>query len=366
MELKSKSMSAKPESEKPLTSHSQCDCLETPCGGSDGNGIRAAVKISAAIIAAVLGVSVAAWLLFRAVFVNIEPPSYQNEFPAMGTVAKVTVYSSENDLVTANEICQREFDTVSRICSLYDPESELSRLNASAASAPFVCSPEMWELLLRSKQAYIDSDGYFDITVKPLMDLWGFYRQRGKNAPTDMEIAQTMSVIGFDKLQFDEKRRTILFTRPGMALDLGGIAKGYVADRAAAKIAAAGICTGVIDIGGNLRMLPELPPRKDFYRVAVRDPRDRNKVLPEPLKVKANEAVSTSGDYERFVTYNGKKYGHIISPKDGRPSIVSAVTVIADTAMDADVFSTSCSLGGEALAEKLRAKYPNIQIYFTR
>ena len=113
-------------------------------------------------------------------------------------------------------------------------------------------------------------------------------------------------------------------------------------------------------------MLPEPPPGKEFYKVAIRDPHDRSKTLPEPLNVKAGAAVSTSGDYERFVVYEGKKYGHIISPKTGRPGIVSAVTVVAGNALDADVFSTSCAVGGEKTAEKLKEKYPDIEIHFTR
>ena len=151
-----------------------------------------------------------------------------------------------------------------------------------------------------------------------------------------------------------------------MALDLGGIAKGYAVDRAYDAINAAGIRAGVIDIGGNLRMLPEPPPGKKFYLVSIRDPHHRESVLPDQLKVAPGKAVSTSGDYERFVVFNNRRYGHIISPKTGSPTTASAVSVIAGTAVDADIYSTSCSLGGEAVAAGIKQEKPETEIIFTR
>ena len=294
-----------------------------------------------------------------------EVPVISSAFPSMGTLAKVSVYTSEEDLTLAFTLCKERFEKVEKLCSLYDPESELSRINAQAAHAPVVCSPEMWTLLMRSRQAYRESGGNFDISVKPLMDLWGFYRKK-ERAPSDEEIVQVMKKVGFDKLIFNEKERSILFSVPGMALDMGGIAKGYAADMAAADIVAAGVRSVVVDIGGNLRMLPEPPPGKNFYTVGIRNPSGKGKILPGLLKVAPGMAVSTSGDYERFVIYQGKRYGHIISPVSGRPTAVSAVTVVASKALDADIFSTVCCLGGRNIARKLQDKFPEITIRFAR
>ena len=130
--------------------------------------------------------------------------------------------------------------------------------------------------------------------------------------------------------------------------------------------AAAGITSGVIDIGGNLRMLSEPPPGKKYYTVGIRDPEKKKKILHGLLKIIPGMAVSSSGDYERFVTYNGVRHSHIISPRTGYPAKISAVTVVASNAMDADIFSTACCLGGEKTAEKLRTKFPEIKIRFTR
>lgn len=335
-----------------------------PAGKESAGSAGGVWKICGVALVAVLVISFAAWQVFsRLMPENVQV--FRNEFPAMGTVANISVYTSEADLERANELCQREFASVVEVCSLFNPDSELVQLNSSAADMPFVCSPMMWELLMRAKKAYQESGGKFDITVKPLMDLWGFYRKRGM-PPSAKEIAEVKEVVGFDKLVFDEKSRSVRFSRPGMALDFGGIAKGYAADRAAAAIVAAGITSGVIDIGGNLRMLPEPPPKKKFYKVAIRDPKNSARVLDIQLTVKPGMAVSTSGDYERFVIYQGKRYGHIISPETGCPAAVCAVTVVADSAVDADVFSTSCCLGGKDMAEVLKKRYPSIQIHFTR
>ena len=316
-------------------------------------------------------ISIAALFLLTALlFVILKtlpetPEAHSCAFPVMGTIAQITVYAPEAELNRADELTRREFDRVTALCSLYDPASELSRINASAADAPVVCSPDMWQILMRAKRAYRESGGQFDITVKPLMDLWGFYRKRDQ-VPSDAEIDRTMKMVGFDKLRFDEKARTVFFTVPGMALDLGGIGKGFAVDLAAKALTEAGFTSGVIDLGGNLRMLTQPPPGKKFYNVAIRDPHDRDRVLPETLQVTPGMAVSTSGDYERFVIYNGKKYSHLLSPLTGRPGSVSAVTVVAPTAMDADVYSTSCALGGETTAAEIQKNDPETTIRFTR
>ena len=288
------------------------------------------------------------------------------EFPVMGTICSISIYGSEAQLNSALAAGKAEFDRVNAACSLYNPGSELSLLNATASHRDFRCSEAMWFLIKRAQQAYLESDGNFDITVKPLMDLWGFYRKRGDTPPSAAEIREVLKRVGFDKLILDDARRTIRFSVPDMALDMGGIAKGYAADLAMSAIVRCGITAGVVDIGGNLRFLPEPPPGRSFYRVAVRDPEQPEKTLPETLEIKPAMAVSTSGDYERFVTLKGKHYGHIISPKTGLPGKTRTVTVICPRALDADVFSTSCAIGNENTVAQLQKIYPELQIIFVK
>ncbi len=286
------------------------------------------------------------------------------EFPIMGTVGAFSIYGSENDLRKAFAVGKAEFDRVNNACSLFNKGSELSRLNAVAGVREFRCSEMMWHLLKRAEKAYIESDGAFDITVKPLMDLWGFYRKHGSTPPSAAEIARVKKCVGFSKLILNEKNRSIRFSVPEMALDLGGIAKGYAADLAAKALLEAGITAGIVDLGGNLRFLKDPPPGKKHYSVAIRDPFAPGKVLNKRLRIAPGFAVSTSGNYERFVILGNKRYGHIISPLTGYPSETVSVTAIAPTALDADIFSTSACINGKKIADKLSKLYPGSGFYF--
>ena len=319
--------------------------------------------VAGLIIAALLGIIPAAAFFYCSGKSKVS--GYHQQFRTMGTIANFTLYTSTPEEFTeACRLGKAEYQKVIKLADLRDPASELSKLNAHAGKAPFPCSPDMWELLMRAEVAWKESSGNFDITVKPLMVLWGFYRKRSQ-LPTDAEIKAAMACTGFNKLQFDREKRTVKFTVPGMALDLGGIAKGYALDRAAEKIIASGVKCGVLDLGGNLKLLPQPPPGKKFYSIGIRNPANPVKLLKKNLQLPGNSAVSTSGDYERFVTIDNRRFGHIINPHSGVPEARTAVTVTTKSALDADIFSTSAYLGGEECSRRLKQHYPGSNFYFT-
>ena len=291
---------------------------------------------------------------------------FERTFPVMGTVAKFTFYGPPEAAREAADQAGAAFDRVVELCNLYDSGSELSRLNAKAAEEPFVCSPELWYLLLEARKAYLFSDGAFDITAKPLMDLWGFYRKRGDTLPSRQESAEAQAKVGLDKASFDDAARSVKFTVPGMSFDLGGIAKGYAVDRAAEEAGKAGIRRGVIDLGGNLRLLPKPPPGQEAYRVGIRNPQKRGELLDDVLEL-CDVSLSTSGDYERFVTIGGRRYGHIMNPVTGLPTQDGgSVTVIAPSALLADWLSTAVFLGGEELARRAESAFSGVAVIITR
>lgn len=221
-------------------------------------------------------------------------------------------------------------------------------------------------LLLESRKAYAFSDGAFDITSKPLMDLWGFYQKRGGSLPTELEIAEAQSRVGLNKVIFNDDDRSVKFTVPGMSFDLGGIAKGYAVDRAFEAVSKFGIRRGVINLGGNLRLFPEPPPGRNAYRVGVRNPENKSELLEETLEL-CNVSLSTSGDYERFVTIGGVQYGHIMNPVTGRPTQgTHSVTVIAPSALLADWLSTAIFLQGEALAHRAESSFGGVAVLIAR
>lgn len=311
------------------------------------------------------GLILAALLLLAGVrlITSTQKPRPRREtfiFQTMGTVAGFMWDDTAPDAaLKLNERASGAFELVVRTANLRDPESEISRLNAAAGERAFACSPLMWTMLTESRFAWEFSGGAFDITVKPLMDLWGFYRKRGK-APSEQEIAEAKKRVGFDKLIFDDGNRTVRFREKGMALDLGGIAKGFALDLAAEAVREG---KGVLDLGGNLKFLPALPGgKKHFYSVGIKDPAAPERLY-KYIKAEPGMSVSTSGNYERNVTYGGKTYGHIMDPEKGfPPQARHSVTVVCPSAMRADWLSTAVFLRGRKLAEKVEKEIPRSRV----
>ena len=270
--------------------------------------------------------------------------------PVMGTVCECKFELDGGDQQEALKAVNEAFAEVMELANLYNPDSELSRLNASAHLKPFVCSDKLYTLLCESRKAYELSGGSFDISVKPLMDLWGFYRKQGKIPPAP-DIAKAGQLCGLDKLIFNDAERSVYFPRKGMALDLGGIAKGFALDLAVEKLAAKGVSVrrGMINLGGNIYLLG----KGQSYRIGIKDP-SNPEVIKEVITLNAPGAVSSSGDYERFVILEGKKFGHIIDPATGSPATRSyAATVFASSGIKSDWMSTTLYLRGKESANRL-------------
>ena len=276
-------------------------------------------------------------------------------FMVFNTVCKVTVYENVKVEMAYKEIIQR-MTALHNLINVYDPESELSRLNSIAFQADFHCSDELWEILCAGRQAYTETEGAFDPTVGPLMKLWGFHGKRN-TIPTDEEIVSALAKVGLDKVEFDDVKHTVRFAREGVALDFGGIAKGYACDIVAEVLRFSGFTRYMIDLGGNIQ-LSELPPKgQKLFRVGIRDPMNKEQVL-EVLELKGC-SIATSGNYERSRVIDGRRIGHIMDPKDGRPGEFHAsVSAITPRGVDSDVFSTAVFVRGEHLARKLADKHP--------
>ena len=295
---------------------------------------------------------------------NTEQPLTRT-YPIMGTWAQISLYG---DPKTTNEAfirIQNAFNQVNNHCSRFIPKSELSKLNASAYDRPFKCSKLLWNALQQSNFFYKMTDGAFDITITPLMKLWGFYRKQNK-IPSKQEISVALTKVGMNKVKFNSKNKTVSFSIKGITLDLGGIAKGYAVDLAYDSIKDLNIKSGIINLGGNIRTLQEPPPGKKHYIIGVRDPFDKSEIMNGAVKVN-NEALATSGDYEQFVVIDGKRFTHIINPLTGYPiKDMAASTIICKNATWADALSTSVFLKGRNFAEKLHQKYPDINILIVK
>ncbi len=283
------------------------------------------------------------------------PQPVQRNFPVMGTWAQLTLYGEKAG--EAADKVREIFLEVEKVCNRFDPESELSKLNASAATAPFACSPILWKVLLESKRFHEISGGTFDVTIEPLMKLWGFYREQ-KKLPTHDDVKEALRNVGFDKIVFDEKSHTVAFKQQGVKIDLGGLAKGYAVDLACETVKPFGVTCGIVNLGGNLRCLPAPPPEKQRFTVGVRNPFTKDGLLGTVELLDASTA--TSGNYERSVTIEGRRYTHIMDVTTGRPveKMISA-TVVCPTATDADGLSTTVFINGETFARRYHEAHPD-------
>ncbi|HVS76211.1 MAG TPA: FAD:protein FMN transferase [Steroidobacteraceae bacterium] len=233
-----------------------------------------------------------------------------------------------------------EMHHVDDVMSDFKPDSQLSRINEHAAQHPVVVSPELYDLIRLSTHYSRITDGAFDITVE---SVWRLYHFRRHIHPTDAEIEALLPTVNWRNLILDDRRHSIRFARPGMAIGLGGIAKGYAVDRSIDILKAMGIRHAIVTAGGDSRLLGDHRGRP--WMVAIMDPWDLHKVVTRvPL---SNEAISTSGDYYRGFVQNGVRYDHILSPLTGHSAqLVRSASIIAPTATQTDGMSKTAFILG--------------------
>jgi thiamine biosynthesis lipoprotein ApbE len=280
----------------------------------------------------------------------------------MGTFAEVSAYShDEKTAGKAIEGALDEMERMDRIMSNYKNNSELSQLNKEAGKSPAPCQEELLDVLLQSHYYSELSGGAFDITVSPIVALWGFFHEKG-HVPPDKEIEKLLPAISYKNIIINKnadpkKPSTVFFKNTQTQIDLGAIGKGYAVDKALGIMKNFGINNACINLGGNIYVLGT-PPDKNAWKIGIQHPRDNNEILGY-LELK-NEATATSGDYERFFEFKGKRYSHIINPLTGRPvSGTIATTIVAPTSTQVDALSTSVFVLGHEKGLELIKKIPN-------
>lgn len=280
--------------------------------------------------------------------------TYSRVFSVFNTECRVTLYDCPQ--LAGDEFFRELISEMGRLHStlnVFSADSEVSKVNASASSEDVVCSPLLWDVLMASKSAWQESEGLFDVTVGPLLKLWGFHAKRS-TWPTEQEIAAAKAQIGFDKLKLDESCRSVRFGVDGMRLDFGGIAKGYALGVAIDIAKRHGIKSYLIDLGGNIYCTERAGGRKGF-RIGVRSP---DGGLCGTIAV-ADRCIASSGNYERFRVIGGRKVGHLMNPLTGLPcsaeSDWAGVTVVVGDPTLSDVYSTTVFVGGLETARKLNA-----------
>lgn len=268
---------------------------------------------------------------------------------AMGSAYSLVLYGEDRArLEGASEDALDEARRLDHLLSNYRPESEWSKVNREAAEHPVKVSAELFRLLSDCVEYSRRSEGAFDISVGPLMKVWGFYKGTG-HLPHRAEILGALEKVGYQKILLNPAGKTVRFTTPGVELDPGGIGKGYAVDRMVDVLRRDGIHIALVSASGSSIYALGAPPGEAGWKIRIRDPKDENKTV-EEVTLK-DESMSTSGSYEKFFWAEGRIYSHIMDPRTGYPSRgMFSASVITPLTIDSEAWTKPYFINGREWA----------------
>ena len=279
----------------------------------------------------------------------------------MNTIAKITAVAP--DRKTAQLSIDSAFEEICRLEKLmnrYDPNSQLSQVNRLAAKEPVKIDRELFDILRQSVQFSKKTDGAFDITVGPLVDLWRKCAE-ANSVPTEKQLAKVKKRIGYDKLILDANDFSVRFTARGVSLDLGAIAKGFAADKAVEEMKKAGAIGGLVDLGGQVGCFGTTE-KQGKWLVGIQNPAKLQNSRIIAKLVLGDSAVATSGDYERFYKIGAHRFSHIFNPVTEKSADeLTSVTIIAKDGTAADALATAVSVLGVQKGLKLIEEIPDTE-----
>jgi thiamine biosynthesis lipoprotein len=283
----------------------------------------------------------------------------------MGTRFKIIVYAS--DEAAANQAAKAAFERIAEldgIMSDYRPASELMQLCKKAGGEPVKVSEDLFYVLSKAQQVAERSEGAFDVTVGPVVRLWRVAR-RTRQLPDADKLKKALDLVSYKNVRIDEKNRTVQLLKPGMQLDLGGIAKGYSADEALKVLAKHGIENALVAAGGDIAV-SGAPPDARGWTIGIAPLEDPDS-KPKRYLLLRDMAVSTSGDAEQHVEIDGKRYSHIVDPKTGLGLIGrQSVTVVARRGIDSDSLTKVVSVWGPKRGLEFIEQIPGVSAYVVR
>lgn len=301
-----------------------------------------------------------AWLLLAALLPALAQAEwFRREDAIMGTRIYVELWLDDAARgAAAVDAVIASMHEVDALMSTYKPESQLSRVNARAALEPVEVDRELFDVIRASLEFSQLTGGAFDVTYASVGYLYDF---RARQRPTEAQISAALPGVDWRNVRLDPAALTVRFEKPGMRIDLGGIAKGYAVDRAIALLQARGVAHALVTAGGDSRLIGDRFGRP--WIVGIRHPDDAKRIITRiPL---VDTAMSTSGDYERYFDENGVRYHHIIDPKTGHSaSKVRSATILAPTAMQTDGLSKTAFVLGAEEALKIIEKIPGVDAIF--
>jgi len=290
-------------------------------------------------------------------------PLSKTEF-MMDTVMTIKLYDKKDEV-----ILDKSFDRIREIedkMSITIEDSDVSKINKNAGKNPVKVDDEVYEILTRAKYFAELTDGAYEPTIGPLVDLWNI-RNEGKNnkhdIPSKEDIEKALNKVDYKKLELLEDNKVFL-KEEGMKLDLGGIAKGYAADEIKKILKENGVNSAIVDLGGNIYAVGS-KGQDEYWKIGIQNPQEQRGSYVGIIEVK-DSSVVTSGDYERYFEVNGKRYHHIIDSKTGYPSDneLSAISIIAKSSTDSDALSTALFVLGREKSKEVLKELEDIEVLY--
>ena len=279
---------------------------------------------------------------------------------ALGTLVSVKLYSGSHLDVGLIDTAFAVIARTDSVMTRFSESSEANRLARAAVGTAFVCSPDMAVLLGRCQYYARRTRGRFDVTIGALTRLWNFPEATAPPDPARIDSARAL--VGYKSLVVDGRRVRLL--RPGIRLDLGAAAKGYAVDKAVERLQDLGVTAGLIEAGGDIRFWGAKPD-STAWRFGIQHPRDSGRYA--TVGDIGLPAIATSGDYEQFFQYDGRRYHHILDPVTGYPATASvSATAWAVSALEADILSTALFILGPEDGLRFAEQLPHVEalIYY--
>ena len=277
---------------------------------------------------------------------------YKETRASMYTIVEITVSSdSQQKAKTAIDNAFGELERLAKLLNFYAEDSEISAVNRNAGNKPVRVSPETVEIIEKALYVSENTGGAFDITVGPLVRLWDFQK---KIIPDRAIVKEKLKLVGYKHIVIDKEASTVFLKTKGIQIDLGGIIKGFAADKAVEILKQQGIKAGIVAIAGDIKTFG-IRPDGGLWKVGIQNPRqqtDKDEIT--ATIAMTDMAISTSGDYERYFIIDGKRYHHILNPKTGYPADeCRSVSIIAKDGSITDPFSTGIFILGAEKGIKL-------------
>lgn len=263
----------------------------------------------------------------------------------MGTRFDITVVATNQDVGQINiDEATAEIKRIEALISSWNPDSETSLINKNAGIRPVMVSTEIFQLIERSKQISELTDGAFDISFSSMDELWKFDGSM-KRKPTNEELAESIAKVGYQKIILNETDQTVFLRDKGMKISFGAIGKGYAADKAKELLISKQVIGGIINAAGDLTTWGT-KPNGEKWLIGIANPLSKDKIFSWLPIVESS--VATSGNYEKFVVFDGVKYSHIIDPRTGNPSTgINSVSIFAKSAELCDALATAVFIMGK-------------------